>query len=123
MNDGGAVGLAAGVNDRTRLHQLIKSGIIHHKDDGISDGIKAANDGIGIKVSGDEINPVDDGINDGTKGEISVAVRKHPGIRVPALALLVGRSKPTVERAVAQLKKEGRIEYRGSKKTGGYYLI
>ncbi len=56
-------------------------------------------------------------------GEIFVMVRKHPGIRVPELALLVGKSKPTVERAVAQLKKEGEIEYRGSKKTGGCHLI
>ena len=26
-------------------------------------------------------------------------------------------------RAIAQLKKDGLIEYRGSKKTGGYYAI
>ena len=125
---------SAPIDDRTKLHQLVKSGIIHHnydvKDvkDGISDGIKTADDGIkdghdGIKVVGDGISAVDDGRFDGIKAKISVAVKKHPGIRVPELVLIVGKSKPTIERAVAQLKKETVIEYRGSKKTGGYYCV
>ena len=121
---------SAPIDDRTKLHQLVKSGIIHHKDGGkgVTDGIKATRDGIkvsgdGIKVSVDGISAVGDGINDGIKTKISVAVTKHPGIRVPELVSLVGKSKPTIERAVAQLKKDGIIVYRGSKKTGGYYLV
>ena len=118
---------SAPIDDRVKLHQLVKRGISHRKDDGrnvgdgINDGIKAIGDG--IKVVDDGITPADDGINDGIKAKISVAIKEHPGIKVPELALLVGRSKPTVERSVAQLKKEGRIEFRGSKKAGGYYLI
>ena len=34
----------------------------------------------------------------------------------------LGKSAATVERAVATLVKAGRVEHRGSKKTGGYYL-
>lgn len=118
---------SAPIDDRVKLHQLVKSGLHHRKDDGknggdgINEGIKAAGDG--IKVADDGITPADDGINDGIKAKISVAVKEHPGIKVPELVLLVGKSKPTVERAVVQLKKEGIIEYRGSKKTGGYYLV
>lgn len=117
---------SAPIDDRTKLHQLVKGGLIHRKYDGkdigngISDGIKAVDDG--IKVANDGIIPVDDGINDGIKAKISEAVKKHPGIRVPELSLLAAKSKPTIERTVAQLKKDGIIEYRGSKKTGGYYL-
>ena len=118
---------SAPIDDRVKLHQLVKGGLIHHKDDGkgvgdgINDGIKAT--GVGIKVADDGITPVGNGINDGIKVKILEAVKKHPGIRVPKLVLLVGKSKPTIERAVAQLKKDGIIEYRGSKKTGGYHLV
>lgn len=122
---------SAPIDDRDKLHQLVKGEMIHHKGDekrvrdGINDGIKAIDDGIkvvggGIMATVDGIN---DGINDGIKAKISVAVRNHPGIKVPELVLLVGKSKPTVERAVVQLKKEGIIEYHGSKKTGGYYVV
>ena len=118
---------SAPIDDRTKLHQLVKSEMIHSRDDGknvkdgINDGIKAADDG--IKVVDGGINPADDGINDGIKAKISMAVKKHPGIRVPELVSLAGKSKPTIERAVAHLKREGIIEYRGSKKAGGYYPV
>ena len=118
---------SAPIDDRVRLHQLVKSGLSHHKNDGknagdgINEGIKATGDG--IKGADDGITPADDGISDGIKAKISVAVKEHPGIKVPGLVLLVGKSKPTVERAVVRLKKERIIEYRGSKKTGGYYLV
>jgi hypothetical protein len=39
---------------------------------------------------------------------------------------LIGLAKvpaKTVERWLAELKGKGRIEYRGSKKTGGYFAI
>ena len=118
---------SAPIDDRNRLHQLVKGGIINGKDDGksvddgINDGIKTISDG--IKVADDGINSACDGINDGIKTKILVEVRKHPGIKVQELVLLVGKSKPTIERAVAQLKKDGSIEYQGSKKSGGYYLV
>ena len=39
------------------------------------------------------------------------------------LVLRVGKSKATVERALAALIAAGKVEHRGSKKTGGYYLV
>lgn len=41
----------------------------------------------------------------------------------PNATSVVGKSTATVERAVAALVKAGRIEHRGSKKTGGYFAV
>ena len=35
----------------------------------------------------------------------------------------IDKSRASIMRAISQLKKDGLIEYRGSKKTGGYYAI
>lgn len=52
---------------------------------------------------------------------INEAIKSTPGINKPRLMLQVGKSKVTVERAIAALVAAGKIEHRGSKKTGGYY--
>lgn len=43
------------------------------------------------------------------------------GLRKPEIVPLVGKSRATVERALASLISEGRIEFRGAPKNGGYY--
>jgi len=60
--------------------------------------------------------------NGGINGGIKKSVADNPGIGVVWLAELIGMSERTVERAVADMKRQGIIEYRGSKKTGGYYI-
>ena len=67
--------------------------------------------------------PIDDGINDGINGEVLRLIAKNPGKRVPAFMAKLELSRPTVERAIAVLIKAGKIEHRGSKKTGGYWKI
>ena len=52
---------------------------------------------------------------------INETIRLRPGISRADLIALVGRSRSTVARAVAELVEAGTIERRGSKKTGGYY--
>ena len=64
-----------------------------------------------------------DGINDGINDWLLKLIARHPGVRLPYLKSVVGASKATVERAVAALVKAGKIEHRGSKKTGGYFVI
>ena len=54
---------------------------------------------------------------------INEAIRNEPGINKPRLVRLVGKSRATVERAIVTLVAAGKIEHRGSKKTGGYYAI
>ena len=51
------------------------------------------------------------------------AIKSRPGINKPEIVLRVGKSKDTVERALAALIAAGKVEHRGSKKTGGYYLV
>ena len=50
-------------------------------------------------------------------------INQKEGIKRDVLAVEVKKSIPTVARLLADLEKEGIIIYRGSKKTGGYYLI
>ena len=54
---------------------------------------------------------------------IKEAIKNEPGINKPRLVLLVRKSRATVERAIVALVAAGKIEHRGSKKTGGYYAI
>ena len=51
------------------------------------------------------------------------AIKSRPGINKPEIVLRVGKSKATVERALAALISAGKVEHRGSKKTGGYHLV
>ena len=50
------------------------------------------------------------------------AVARHPGVQLSFLASVESTSsRVTVKRAVAELIAAGKIEHRGSKKTGGYF--
>lgn len=62
-----------------------------------------------------------DGINDGINDAIERLVRNHPGRGVPFFLASAKASRATVERAVRALVRAGRIEHRGSRKTGGYF--
>ena len=69
-------------------------------------------------TSGDE--PID-GINEGINESILRLVRNHPGRGVPFFLASVKASRATVERSVRALVAAGKIEHRGSRKTGGYF--
>ena len=49
-------------------------------------------------------------------------IRLHSGCRANAIAEAVGTTTRTVERHIRQLREQGKIEFRGAPKTGGYYL-
>ena len=67
------------------------------------------------------------GINGGVNGGVNELeavysyIRQHPGLRANALSEALSLPKRTLERHLGQLKKNGRIEFRGAPKTGGYY--
>ena len=67
-----------------------------------------------VNPSDEVVNPVDEVVNE--------VVKSHPGLRKPELVPLVGKSRATVERALASLISSGRVEFRGAPKTGGYYV-
>ena len=64
-----------------------------------------------------------DGINDGIKSRLEQIVHDYPGRGVPFFSTMLSSSRPTIERAIAALVADGRIEHRGSRKTGGYFPL
>ena len=67
--------------------------------------------------------PINDPINDPIKIKVMGFISEEPGINREQLASRMGKSVETVKRAIAPLVAAGKIEHRGSKKTGGYYAI
>jgi len=59
------------------------------------------------------------GVNVGVK--ILEYIRLHPGCRTNVIAEAIDTSTRTVERHIRQLRTQGKIEFRGVPKTGGYY--
>jgi ATP-dependent DNA helicase RecG len=82
-----------------------------------------------IWKDGGPIGSVNGGQNGGVIGSVNGGVNllyeyiKHnPGERTNNLALGLERPYDTVEKWIRKLKQENKIEYRGSDKTGGYYI-
>lgn len=69
-------------------------------------------------------DPINDPINNLKEIErkIYFEIKAYPGIRKVYLIPMVGKSEATVKRVLKQLSKNNLIEYRGSKKTGGYFI-
>ncbi len=54
---------------------------------------------------------------------INEAIKNEPGINKPRLIKKLKKSRATIERALAKLIAAGKVEHRGSKKTGGYWPL
>ena len=69
-------------------------------------------------------NAQGDRVNDRVNfaNEILVLVEKNPGLRSKDLAALAGKSIPTLSRFLKSLKDNGKIEFRGAPKNGGYFV-
>ena len=65
--------------------------------------------------------PVNEPVNDVLR-DILEFIKNNPGIKKPAIITHIGKSKATLTRYLKQLVEQNLIEYRGSDKTGGYYL-
>jgi predicted HTH transcriptional regulator len=76
-------------------------------------------------AQGDRVNDrVSDRVNDRVNfaDEILLLVEKNPGLRSKDLAVLAGKSIPTLSRFLKSLKDNGKIEFRGAPKNGGYFV-
>ena len=113
---------SAPIDDRKKLRAMITS-----SGETTNSGRKTIKEaGETIKSNSGVINKVGETINHAaeTMGEtINDTIKSNPGISLIGIVEKVGRSRATVARIVATLKKEGYVEYRGSKKTGGYFSI
>ncbi len=78
--------------------------------------------GDGVNVVSDGVNNAGDGVNDGVNSLLELIIQE-PGLNVRMLAEKTGKSRPTIERRIRILKNEGKVEFRGAPKNGGYYLV
>lgn len=70
-------------------------------------------------------NSVPSGMQNGTLNDAQAlleAIRRNPGHRIPYFVDLLGKGERTLKRYLAEELK-GRVEFRGSSRTGGYYTI
>ena len=73
------------------------------------------------KVNG-EINGEINSLS-GSLREVYMIVKNNPGIKIKKVAELRKKSESTAAKQLADLKKKPLVEYRGSNKTGGYYVM
>jgi hypothetical protein len=105
IDDGAVVPVNGGPQARYQLNIATADGAI----DTINDTINTLPD--------DDATPLDEGV----KKRLLRLIALHPGRNVPFFKAALTVSRITVARAVAALAAAGKIEHRGSKKTGGYY--
>ena len=81
----------------------------------------------GVNGGVNEGGGVNGGVNQGgevnSKEGLLEIITKTGGLNVTELAERIKLSIRTVERHIRSLKLEGKIEFRGAPKTGGYYKI
>ena len=83
-------------------------------------GDDSVNEGVNGYVNGDVNGDVTS--LKGVLKDIYLIVLNNPGIKIAQVAELRGKSESTVWKQLNELTKKGIIEYRGSDKTGGYYV-
>ena len=113
---------SAPIDDRKKLRELITS-----SGETINSGRKTIRGaGETIKSGNGMISKVGEAVihvAEAMDETINETIKSNPGISLIGIVEKVGRSRATVARVVAALKKEGCVEYRGSKKTGGYFSV
>ena len=108
---------------------FMEAGLPPPKFDEISNGTRITIERTAAKsiVQGRNVGALNgalnDPLNDPLKVEILRLVGECPGVNRTRLALRTGRNVEAVKRAIAVLVAMKRIERRGSKKTGGYYIV
>lgn len=66
------------------------------------------------------VRGANDRVNDRIMATYTI-IRLNPGIKRKDISNISGKSLPTIDRHIDVLTEDGLIEYRGSRKTGGYY--
>ena len=79
--------------------------------------------GFRIRFSSPEQLPKEHGaLNGALNKEFFALIQASPGIQRKDLVEKIGISGRSADRCIAELVSEGKIERRGSKKTGGYWI-
>jgi ATP-dependent DNA helicase RecG len=92
--------------------ETLKSGflVVFHRSPAMTENKKTQED-----------EGISEGISEGIKS-LLVYIEENPGMRIKVIAREINRPAKTIERWIKKLREEGRIDFIGSKKTGGYYL-
>ncbi len=89
--------------------------------------IKVAFPFLTIRPDGVLSGGINSGLNGGLNGGLKLlldVIKSNPGIKAKdASALLDNRPVSTIEKQIRELTGKGLIERRGSKKSGGYYVV
>ena len=108
---------------RNRMDETVKS-----ENETVKSPIETVNETIngdretindGHEIINETIKADDETINETIKS----VIRTKSGISGKMIVEMVSKSRATVMRVLASLKRSGEIVYRGSKKTGGYYVV
>lgn len=95
-----------------RITESLQSEIVETSDENISE------EPVRSKAKRKPATPPEEKIN-----EVLSSIEKHPNCNSADIIAETGFSQSTVERCLYELKKQGRVEYVGSKKTGGYWVV
>lgn len=88
--------------------------VVSKSDEGVNEGV---NEGVKRVNFENESEGVNSEIN-----TLYRAIRRTPGLKVPALADLINKSISTTERYIKKLKDANFISFTGAPKTGGYFV-
>ncbi len=108
---------------KRRINEGISEGINEGLNEGLNEGIneglnEGINEGINERINGG----LNGGINGGINGLYDY-ITDHPGQRIIEMSMELNIPEKTLERWIRSLKEQGKIIFRGSKKTGGYFRI
>jgi len=79
----------------------------------LHEGVNQINEGVNLKAGKEN-----EGVN-----AVFKLITDQPGLNTERLSELTGKSRSSVERYIRVLKANGRIEFRGAAKNGGYYPL
>lgn len=83
------------------------------KSEGVTEGVTG---GVSEGVTGGEGPEKAD-----RTARLAALIRARPGLRLPQLAEAAGLPEKTAERYLSQLRKAGKVVFRGAPRTGGYF--
>lgn len=107
-------------------YDAVSNAVTRQIDGGVNGGVNGGvsggvNEGVNEGVS----EGVNEGVNEGVRNEIIELVTilmNNEGLKVPDLVAKRSKSRATIERYLKLAKELSIIEFKGSPKTGGYYL-
>jgi ATP-dependent DNA helicase RecG len=103
-------------SDKDNITTVVFPGLtaVPKSGEGVSEGLS---EGVNSIDFADESEGVNSEIN-----TLYDAIRITPGLKVPALAALMGKGISTTERYIKRLKDANYISFIGAPKTGGYFV-